>query len=271
MVLDLSISIASWNVRDLLKKCLESIFKEKRGLNVETIVVDNNSNDGTLAMVKSSFPEVKLIENKSNLGFAAANNQAIKVSKGKYVLLLNPDSIISSNALGKMVEIMESYPKAAALGCKLLLPDGSVQRSCRSFPTPVSMLSSYMPFLNLISKSCREYRMLDFDYNSFREVDQPMGACLMLRMDAIKDVGLLDENFFLYFEEVDWCFRAKAAGWKVYFTPEAQVIHYGKQSSKQFKERHSERYKSMLKYLDKHYKDQHFKLFLIKLLHHFIR
>lgn len=253
---DLSVIIINYNVKQLLRECLYSIYRNTKRINLEIIIVDNNSTDGSVDMVKSEFPEVKLIENCQNLGFAKANNQALKENKGRYVLLLNPDTVVLPNALDKMIEFMEANSQAGALGCKLLYPDGSLQRSCRSFPTLTTAffenlgLEKFFPKNKLIAK----YRMGYWDYNDVREVDQPMGSALMIRREVIEHVGFLDERFYMFFEEVDWCFRIKKRGWKIYFMPSAEIIHYGSQSARPSMPRMMILgYKSKHRFFRKHY------------------
>ena len=236
-MIDLSISIVSWNVKALLEKCLESIFREKGELNIEVIVVDNNSADGSADLIKGRFPEVRLIENKSNLGYAAANNQAIKLSKGKYVLLLNPDTEIRPDAFQKMIDFMGKHADAGALGPKLLNKDGSIQPSCMSFPTLKTALFNAL-FLDALfpkSKLFGKYLMSWWDHNDTKEVDQPMGAALLIRKDVIDRIGLMDEHNIFWFDEVDYCFEIKKAGFKIYFFPGAEIIHYKGESFKQWK------------------------------------
>lgn len=236
-MLDLSIIIVSWNVEKLLKACLRSLFENTKGLTFEIMVVDNNSSDNSVRMIKYDFPQVKIIENKANLGFTKANNQAIRSANGRYIMLMNPDTEIMDNSLHKMLQFMEDHKDCGALGCRLLNSDGSLQRSCRTFPSlevmlyNVLFLDSFFPRSRLFGK----YFMTWWDFDSTREVDQPMGSALMIRKDALDKVGLFDENIFIWFDEVDLCYRIKKAGWRIYFTPEAQITHHLSQSFKQWK------------------------------------
>lgn len=235
--MDLSISIVSWNVKELLKKCLNSILENKDNLNIEIFVIDNNSRDRSPDMVKKDFPQVILIENKSNIGYAAANNKALKLSKGKYILLLNPDTEIKPKALRNMMDFMESNPNIGAIGPKLLNSDGTLQKSCVTFPTLETMLYSAL-FLDVLlpkSKVFGKYNMDYWDHNDLREVDQPMGAALMVRKKTIDEIGLMDEHNLFWFDEVDWCYEIKKHGWKIYYYPEAQVLHHKGQSFKKWK------------------------------------
>lgn len=236
-MLDLSICIVNWNVKDLLKACLGSIYANTKDISFEVIVVDNNSSDESIRMIQSDFPQVKLIENKTNAGFTKANNQAIKIAQGRYVMLLNPDTEVIDNALNKMVRFMESRRDCGALGCKLLNTDGTLQRSCRTFPSLEVMFYSAL-FLDQLfpkSRTFGKYFMTWWDFNDLREVDQPMGSALMIKKEALDKAGLFDENIFIWFDEVDLTYRIKKAGWKIYFTPDAQIKHHLSQSFKQWK------------------------------------
>jgi hypothetical protein len=236
-MLDLSICIVNWNVKDLLKACLGSIYTNTKDISFEVIVVDNNSSDESIRMIKSDFPQVKLIENKTNAGFTKASNQAINITRGRNIMLLNPDTEVIDNALNKMVRFLDSRRDCGALGCKLLNTDGSLQRSCRTFPTLEVMLYSALFLDSLFPKSrlFGKYFMTWWDFNETREVDQPMGSALMVKKEVLDKVGLFDENIFIWFDEVDLCYRIKKAGFKIFFTPEAQIKHHLSQSFKQWK------------------------------------
>ncbi|MFA5339469.1 MAG: glycosyltransferase family 2 protein [Candidatus Omnitrophota bacterium] len=235
-MVDLSISIISYNVKDYLDKCLTSIFKEKKDLILEIIVVDNNSSDGSIAMVREKFPDVKPIGNKENLGFAKANNIAIKQSCGRYILILNPDTIVLPGSMQLLVDFLDKNSRVGAVGPKILNEDSSIQLECaRNFPTPLIdffILSSlYKRFPK--SKIFGKYLMSYWDHNDGREVPLLSGACMLLRRSALEEVGLFDENFFMYTEDTDLCYRVKKAGWKVWYLPEAEIIHFGGRSSEQ--------------------------------------
>jgi N-acetylglucosaminyl-diphospho-decaprenol L-rhamnosyltransferase len=237
---DLSIVIVSWNVRDLLQSCLRSIYPPDGRCDapaIETIVVDNVSTDGSVEMVRQDFPQVALIANAENRGFTGGSNQGIAAGRGRYVLLLNPDTKVLDDALSRMVAYMDAHPQVGALGPMLLNPDGSVQSSRRRFPTPATAffesttLQSWFPRHRLL----RDYYVLDEPDDAIVEVDWVTGACLLARRAALDQVGALDDGYFMYSEELDWCRRAKTAGWQVVYYPEARVIHYGGQSSEQVK------------------------------------
>ena len=225
----LSIIVVSWNVKDLLEKCLESIFKYIKNIDFEVIVVDNASKDGSVSMVKEKFDQVKLIDNKKNLGFAKANNQGMEMAQGKYILVLNDDTRLVDNSLEKLVELMEENKDWAIAGCKLLNKDKSLQESVRRFPKFLDQLLILLKLhhLPLFKKYLNNYLVKDFDYMKFSEVDQIMGALMMMRKSVIDKIGKFDEKYFYWFEEVDLCKRAEDKGLKVVYTPEVNVIHYG--------------------------------------------
>ena len=255
-MLDLSIIIVNYNVKHHLRECLQSIYRSTKRASFEITVVDNNSTDGSVDMLKSEFPEVKLIENCQNLGFSKATNQGLRENKERYILLLNPDTIVLPNALDRMIEFMEANSHAGALGCRLLYPDGRLQPSCRSFPTLITAFfeNTGLEKLFLRNRIIGRHRIGHWDYNDIREVDQPMGSALMVRREAITQVGLMDEQFHMYYEDVDWCFRIKKRGWKIYFIPLAQIIHYGGQSARlNMAKMRIQRYKSRHKFFRKHY------------------
>ncbi len=246
----LTIVIVSWNTRHLLDKCLASVARELErsaiqskpplGLvSAEVFVVDNASMDGSPDMVASSYPWVKLIINQENKGFAFANNQVLEIAQGKFILLLNPDTEIVPGALATLMEFFEGKLKAGVVAPQLLNTDGSVQRSCRAFPSFSAMLGELLGISRIMPSGSkwRQYKMLDWQHDDQRQVDQPEGACLMIRREVFANIGLFDEGFFMLFEEVDWCYRAKQAGWQIWFTPKAQVVHHYGQSIKQVKPR----------------------------------
>jgi len=258
-MLDLSVVIVNWNVRELLRRCLRSVLASQRlsGLAAEVIVVDNASSNGSTEMVKEEFPEVRLMANEENLGFTRANNQGIAASRGHYVLLLNPDTEVIGDALGAMVEYMDAHPDVGALGPMLLNPDGSVQSSRRRFPTLATAFLESTVFqweLSRDNRVLRRYYVFDRPNDEVQEVDWVTGACILMRRRAIEEVGLLDEDFFMYSEELDWCRRAKERGWKVIYLPEAKVVHYGGKSSEQVVPfRHIQFQRSKIIYFRKHY------------------
>lgn len=231
---DVSIVIVNWNTCEFLRNCLASIYKGRGVSGFEVIVVDNASSDGSATMIKTEFPQVMLIENSSNSGFAAANNQGVALASGLYVLLLNPDTIILDDAIATAVSFVGAHPEAAVIGCRVMNVDRTLQPTCFMFPSVLNMLLSAAYLYKLFPKSRffgRE-RMTWWDRDDAREVDVVTGCFMLVRHEAIKQVGLMDEQFFVYGEETDWCYRFKQAGWKVFFTPSPQIIHLGGQSSK---------------------------------------
>ncbi|MBC8447648.1 MAG: glycosyltransferase family 2 protein [Chloroflexi bacterium] len=226
--MDLSVIIVNYNTASLLRACLSALRQHplRRG-SMDVWVVDNGSQDDSAAMVGEQFPEVHLLANEVNRGFAAANNQAIRLSQGRYVLLLNPDTEVFPGTLDEMLRFMDEHPQAGVVGAQLLNPDGSVQTSCRAFPTLWAVflrgsgLSRFFPR----SRALRQYLMEDGDHGQTQEVDWLLGACLWMRRRTLDEVGWLDEGFFLYYEDIDWCYRARQAGWQIYYLPSARILH----------------------------------------------
>ncbi|MFA7662315.1 MAG: glycosyltransferase family 2 protein [Patescibacteria group bacterium] len=231
----LSIITVGWKVKDLLRECLTSIFEQTQNIDFEVFVIDNNSGDGTAEMVQNEFPQVNLIINPGNSGFAKANNQAIVRAKGEYVLLLNPDTRILDRALDKMVSFMESKTNCGIGACKLLNSDLSLQPSIRRFPKLIDQVLILLKVQHLFAnlKIFKNYLATDFDYAQDSQVDQVMGAFMLIRRGVIDQIGMLDEEFWIWFEEVDFCQRTKKAGWEVWYTPRANIVHHFGQSFKQ--------------------------------------
>lgn len=257
----LSIVIVNWNTSRLLEACLESIYRHAPGFDFEVIAVDNASDDFDASAIRARFPDAQIIANGKNLGYAEGNNQGIEIATGRYILLLNPDTEIKNKSLEKLVELMEARPKAAAAGCRLVRPDGSVDRSVRGFPEPASVAAEFFGLSRLFSKSrgFGAYRMTWFGYDEEIQVDQPMGSCLILSRKAIDEIGVFDKDFPIFFNEVDWCYRAKQAGWEIYFTPETEVVHHGGSSTKQIRrEMRRESHRSLARFYKKHYRKKIF-------------
>ncbi len=227
-----SIIIVSWRVRDLLDKCLESIVKETKNIGYEVIVVDNASDDGTLEMIKNKYKFVRLIANAGNLGFAKANNQGIDKASGEYLLLLNPDTVIKDSAIEKVASFMSKKPEAGICGCRLIFPDGQHQDSVRRFPSfsSTAMIMLKLHYIFKFAKTVKKYLASDFNYKKTQMVDQVMGAFFMIRRQVVEQVGKLDEKYFVWFEEVDYCLRAIKNNWQVYYYADAEVVHYQGQS-----------------------------------------
>lgn len=234
----ISVIIVSYNTASLLRQCLSKLYDHTAGLDLEVFVVDNNSSDGSAALVKREFPIVKLIVNHDNKGFAAANNQAWNESKGEYVLLLNPDAFIKEGALQNAVRFMEAHPACGICGGRLVKPDGSLDPSARKFPKALfkfftlSGLRRRFPRSPLFSG----HEFGGFDHRSVIEVDWVPGTFTLFRRTMLDMTGLFDERFYIYFEETDLCQHAKKSGWKVYFLPTAEVVHVGGASSQTRKE-----------------------------------
>ncbi len=252
----LSVAIVNWNTSALLAACLRSI--KKSCFICEVIVVDNASDDFDEQAFRAEFPDIIFMINPINAGYARANNQALEIATGDYVLLLNPDTEVTESALKTLVDFMDAHEHAAAAGAKLVRPDGQIDRSLRSFPYPGPIAWEFMGFSKLFPKSkvFGAYRMTFFNYDSVERVDQPMGSALILNKKAICDVGLMDEAFPIFFNEVDWLYRAKQNGWETYFVPDATVIHHGAGSTKQVKRRKMvrESHKSLLRFYAKHFR-----------------
>ena len=232
--IDLSIVIVNWNTRELLLRCLQSVYETAGCLEFEVFVVDNGSTDGSAAMVRERFPQVHVIANQENVGFAQANNQGIRQSHGRYVLLLNSDTETHPGALETLVDFMDAHPQAGAAGARLLNRDGTLQPSCHPMLTPGREFWRLL-FLNCIWPRAT-YPMQRWDLRTPREVEVIKGACLILRREALDRVGLMDTRYFMYTEEMDLCYRLRRAGWRLYWVPEAEVVHYGEGSTRQVAE-----------------------------------
>jgi GT2 family glycosyltransferase len=221
--MDLSIIIVNWNTKDLLLQCLESVYQITKRIEMEIFVVDNGSGDGSVLAAKEGFPEVNFIQNQTNLGFAKANNQALSLAKGRYLLLLNPDTQIKIGATERMLSFMEDHSEVGVIGPQLLHLDGSKQNSIANFPSLATELLN-KSFLRWLFP--KKYPGKERSYGEPLEVDSVIGACMMVRGDAMAQVGLLDEDYFLFLEETDWCCRMKKAGWKIYHIPQAEIYHF---------------------------------------------
>ena len=248
----LSIVVVSYNTRELLRRCLLSIVgnphhtvgttrpsvvsPQSSVISTQVIVVDNASTDGSAEMVASDFSQVELVRTGSNVGFARASNAGLGGSRGRMLLLLNPDTEVVGDALVQMAKFLDAHPKVAAVGPSLAYPDGRPQHAAFRFPTLL------MTFLDLFPL---HHRLLDSAINGRYKtppdlrpfpIDHPLGAAIMIRREALEDIGLLDESFFMYCEEVDWSIRARRLGWEIYQIPSARVVHHSGQSTQQFRE-----------------------------------
>ena len=254
-MVDLSVVVLSWNVRDLLRQCLRSTLANNRPAATEIIVVDNASGDGSVEMVRAEFPDVRLIVNVTNRGYTGGNNDGIAAATGRYALVLNPDTQIVGDALVTLVQYADARPDVGVVGPQLLNPDGGVQSSRRRFPTLLTGLFESTWLQSLAPRGVlRDYYVQDRPDGETQEVDWVMGACLLVRREAIQQVGMLDEGFFMYSEELDWCCRIKHAGWKIVYLPTAQVIHHvGKSSEQVVAQRHIYFQTSKVRYFRKHH------------------
>jgi hypothetical protein len=229
--MDLSIIIVSWNTRQILADCLKSVYSNPPVGDFEILVIDNCSSDGSPEMVKTFFPQARLIVNAANLGFAGANNQGIRLSQGRYILLLNSDTLVKPGAFETLVRFMDDNPKIGVSGARLFNQDGSLQVSC--YPAPTLGREVWRLFHMDRMRSLALYPMDTWPLDRPQYVDTLLGACLLLRHEVLDQVGLMDEEYFMYSEEVDLCHRVRSAGWLLAWVPQAQVVHYGGQSTQQ--------------------------------------
>lgn len=253
---DLSILIVSYNTRDLLLACLHSIAPATCHATLEVIVVDNASTDGSAEAVGRLCPHVRLIRNAANVGFAAANNQAVRCATGRYVLLLNSDTEVRTRCLDRTISFADAHPAADAFGCRVLNPDGSVQPSCLRFPDFINLLvlASGLPRLFPRSRIFGGESMTWSDFDEPRAVDVIKGCFLLIRRDALQAIGLFDERFFMYAEETDWCMRLRRAGRTALFAPCGEIIHHGGASTARVaREMIPHLWGSMLKFIAKYH------------------
>ena len=225
---DLSVVVVSHNHARYLPKCLGSLAPELHALQMEVFVVDNCSTDGAASLVRADFPWVKLIENECRLGFASNNNRAIRKSTGRHVLVLNPDTETPPGALESLVSFADAHPHIGISGLQLRFPGGKIQPSCRRFPTFSSVLARRTPLRQFLWNSAlnAHHLMHDFDHGHTAPVDWALGACLLARREFLADVGLMDEGYFLYVEDIDWCYRAWKSDWEVWYYADAYITHH---------------------------------------------
>jgi GT2 family glycosyltransferase len=248
--MDVSIVIINWNTRELLLDCLTSVSQTTAGCTVEVIVVDNGSSDGSPQAVREQFPQVTLIENTENRGFARANNQALTRAAGRYVLLLNSDARLTGGALKNLVSFMDKTPEAGIAACQYLNQDGSKQNSFDNYPTLSTELLNKTLLKTLFPEKFPSKKR---DYTNPLEVDSVIGACMIVRSETIKQVGTLDEDYFFFIEETDWCFRMKQAGWKIYHLPHIGIYHLqGQSKEKNPSKAWIEYYRSVYLFFKKH-------------------
>lgn len=240
-MLDVAVIIVSWNVRDYLADCLRSVYSEFRRSNLTGTVwvVDNNSTDGTQDLVFDLFPQVNLITNNHNPGFGAANNQGMNAAAEytpRYYFLLNPDTLVRPGSIKALVDFLDSNPKAGVAGARLVYGDGRFQHSAFAFPGISQLMFDLFPMPARLYESRVNGRYPRRFYNSNNrpfQVDHPLGATMMVRRDVAEATGGFDEDFFMYCEELDWCWRIREAGWQIYTVPAAEIVHYGGESTKQ--------------------------------------
>jgi GT2 family glycosyltransferase len=254
-MIDISVIIVNWNTKALLLDCVASLYQTTHTSSLEIIVVDNASKDGSIEALRSNFPDVSAIVNKENLGFAKANNIGIKKAKGRYVCLVNSDVKALDNVLDNMRTYMEHHPEVGALAPKTFFGDMSIQKNCREFPTLRNIFCQEffldVLFPNVAALHGRE--MFHFDYDATSEAEVLSGCFIMVRKEVIAQIGSLDERFFFYAEDVDWCKRIHDGGWKLMYYPGAEAIHFGYGSSSSAPIRFQiELLKANWKYWEKH-------------------
>ena len=254
--IDVSVIIVNWNTCEITCDCLQSVYEQTADSSFEVILVDNASSDDSVECIKNEFPEVHLIENKENRGFAAANNQGMEIAEGRYALLLNSDTIVLDHAIEKTVAFADNHNQAGVIGCRVLNKDMSLQPTCFMYPSALNMFlsSTYLYKIFPKNKFFGRESMTWWDRKDVREVEVVTGCFMLVRKEAIDQVGMMDEGFFMYWEETDWCYRMKKAGWETLFTPDAEIIHLGGESSKQVKPKMVNHWrKSMQYFFKKHY------------------
>lgn len=251
--MDLTIITVPWKVRDLVRDNFFSIYKNTENIEFEVIAVDNNSEDGTVEMITKEFPQVKLIANNYNAGFAKANNQGIAVSHGRYILLLNPDMKVLPDSLELMVKWMDEHTDVGLAGCHLIKENGETVAQVRRYPGFLDQLAIILKLPHIFPAILNKYLRKDFDYTKEAEVDSIRGSFFMIRREVINKLGGLDECYFIWFEEVDYCRQVKNAGWKIMYTPEVKCIDFVGKSFGLLKRGKSQEYfrDSMIKYFVK--------------------
>jgi GT2 family glycosyltransferase len=261
---DVSIIIVSWNTKEFLLSCMKLVFEKEQGISGEIIVVDNGSRDGSASEVKRVFPSIHLIENEKNLGFAKAVNQGLQKASGRYILLLNPDTRVKHGAIKQLLSFMDSHFETGVAGAQLLNSDGSKQNSIANFPSLATELLNKRFLRWLFPK---RFPGKERNYSEPVEVDSVIGACMMVRREALDQVGFLDEDYFLFLEETDWCFRMKRAGWKIYHVPQAEVYHFqGKSAETERKRARVEYYRSRYHFFKKNKGSLQWVILLVGLL-----
>ena len=253
---DLSICTVNWNTRRDLEQALASVLNSDSGVRVQVVVLDNASEDGSAEMVRERFPTAALLESDENVGFARGYNRAAREAEGRHLLMLNPDTIVRPGALERLVSFLDSHARVGAAGPRLLNPDGSLQFSCRHFPRPLAAVFRNTPLGRVApgNRFTRDYLMTDWDHNEVREVDWVSGAAICIRREAWEEAGGFDEGYFMYAEDMDWCLRAREAGWGIYYVPEAVIVHrIGGSSDQRPTAMVVEFHRSMARFYGKHY------------------
>jgi GT2 family glycosyltransferase/lipopolysaccharide/colanic/teichoic acid biosynthesis glycosyltransferase len=264
-----SVIIVNYNVRDFLHHAIVSLTKALKGISSEILVVDNASDDGSVAMIKKVFPRVRLFASPVNLGFAKANNLALRQARGEFLLMINPDTLVQEDTISSMIAFFEEHPDVGLAGCKILNPDGTFQLPCRrSFPTPwvaftkMTGLSKLLPSTRLFGRYNLTYLSPDETY----EIDAVSGSFMMLRKSVYNEVGGLDEDFFMYGEDLDWCYRIQRTGWRIYYVHSTQIIHYKGESTRRSDiDEIRTFYKAMHQFVRKHFERMGFFLLFLRL------
>jgi GT2 family glycosyltransferase len=255
----LSVCLVNWNTRDHLRRCLDSLRLHAADLAPVIVVVDNGSADGSAAMVAAEYPEVRLIANPDNRGYAAGNTQALAAAEAEFKLLMNPDVQVTPGSVQYLVEFLRTHPQAGAVSPRLRYPDGRVQLTCRTFPTPDVVLYDALLLSKFFAGSPRfgKYRMSWWGHDDEREVDQPMASAFLLREAALREVGVFDEAFPIFFNDVDLCYRLKLAGWDLWFTPRAEMTHFhGASTSQVWGGMLAESHRAFVLFYRKHYRQR---------------
>jgi N-acetylglucosaminyl-diphospho-decaprenol L-rhamnosyltransferase len=229
--LDISVILISYNTIEMTKMALSRLFASSHDIEMEVIIIDNDSRDHSADVLRQEYPQITLIENEKNVGFGRANNQALPYIKGRYVLLLNTDAFVEPDTVSKTIRYMDENPQCGVLGVKLLGRDGTLQPSCRYFPTPWNIFLNHSGLRRLFYRTVMVDDM-SWDHATVRDCDWVPGCYYLVRKEAIDQVGLMDPRYFLYYEEIDHCFAAKKAGWKVTYFPYSSVVHIGGESAK---------------------------------------
>ncbi|MEN1989105.1 glycosyltransferase family 2 protein [Paenibacillus hubeiensis] len=227
--MDVSIIIVNYNTRQLTLDCLASVYASHTSYQYEIVVIDNASHDGSVEAIRTAYPQVRMIANRDNTGFAVANNQGMKVARGRYILLLNSDTVVQPDTLEVMIGFMDRHPEMGASGCKVILPDGSLDKACkRGFPTPSASFYYAFGLSRLFPDRPKfnQYQLGHLSPDDEYPIDCLVGAFMLVRREVVEQVGGLDETFFMYGEDVDWCYRIKEAGWGIYYYPRTYIVHY---------------------------------------------